>query len=801
MAATAEDLLAALTLWAQREQAQSDRPVPAADQLVTISRAPDTWASGPISEVAEVWAPTIDHLLRQVRLGVRPAVAAAQLPDALHTPIRIPPPARHAATTAVTTPQKQPDEAQPTTKPSVAAPDDRAAVVAALIEWRGRLIAEGAEGADAIKDVTLRNLVKYRQTTEDQIRMKLPGSAAGLAADLARVFADLGVVTQQSPEAQPSEAQPPQPDPPKSGSPQPVVLSGTTPSSPTSTVDADRLDLTHADFVAYDFSPAEVTPGGIGIAATTGGVSLSWDPWPVSPGQTVIYRVVSADDQPPYKPEAGDLVTVTTAHACADQRFMVSAVRAYQVWVHVGPNAGAACAAQPVMWAQGSEISPVDNMTLTEDEGRVIGQWSVFPGTKAVRVYRIPLEGGGTPGDDPRFQIAAGDDNLTGFVDADVPRGRRYLYRALAEVQVNGSLRLSRRRQQEILVSVRLTPIEDLSITISDTNAQFDLTWSTPDTGVVHIYRFNKQPPAGLEREDLDAAALELQGFSEQTRIKQPISALDARTSQMVGVPWPQGWDRAYLTPVTVSAGRVRIGATRVQARPLPPVRSPRLIERFHTELITFGWPAGAASVFAYIGYGNATVEQNTSGTPYSEVSFSAHQRDGALSFNRHLPPNGCTIYLVPVAYSAGEEIRGDVTTLDYAGLSRCDYTFAAIPGTRPGQIMVRLYLQAEADIDDPPALVLVHNRDRLPLDVTDGRSLSFHNRGAVVPHCRLDRIGRGVNTTDWLVDLTGIEGYIRLFLSENDRRRPIALKDPSMNLLWLPPAPPPGPVAPAPGY
>ncbi|NMO00159.1 hypothetical protein HH308_02895 [Gordonia sp. TBRC 11910] len=792
--ATAEDLLAALTLWAGEQH----RPVPDAEQLVRISREPDNWSSGTVPDVVAVWTPTIEYLLRQVRLGVLAPVAAAQLPDSLRRPVREPQatnPAPASVVPEAALPQPDPEpEPEPAgqrtkvaTRPGVDAdPDNRAAVVAALIEWRGRQIADGVQGADAIKDVTLRNLVKYRQTSEEQIRMKLPGSAAGLAGDLARVFAELGVggqpVTAPAPVHQ---------APQHSATPTPVVLSGTNPlpdPTPGPTVDPNRLDLTHNDFVAYDFSPAEVSPGGIGITAAPDGVALSWDPWPIAPGQTVIYRVVSGDDSPPYKPEAGDLVTVTTARGCTDGRFLVSAVRAYQVWVHVGPDVAAARMTQPVMWAQGSEISPVDNMTLTEDEGRVIGQWSVFPGTKAVRVYRIPLEGGGTPGDDPQYQIAVGDANLTGFVDADVPRGRRYLYRALAEVEVNGSRRLSRRTQQEILVSVRLTPVADLAITISDADAQFDLKWSTPDTGIVHIYRFNKQPTAGLEREDLDAAALELQGFSEATRIKQPISALDETTSQMLGVPWPQGWDRAYLTPVTVSGGRVRIGTTRVQARPLPPVQAPRLIERFHTELITFGWPSGAASVFAYIGYGNATVEQNTSGAPFAEVSFSAHQRDGALTFPRPLPATGCTIYLVPVAYSAGHEIRGDVTTLEYPGLARLDYTFVAI-NARPGQLLVRLYLKAESDIDDPPAFVLVHNPDRLPLDAADGRNLSFLNQGFSVPHCQLDRIGRGVNTTDWTVDLTGVEGFLRLFVSDNRRTRRIALLDPKMDLLWLPPA------------
>ena len=102
-----------------------------------------------------------------------------------------------------------------------------------------------------------------------------------------------------------------------------------------------------------------------------------------------------------------------------------------------------ACAAQPVGGAAGEEISPVEDMRLTEDEGRVVGEWSVFTGTRAVRVFRIPLDEGGPITTDPRYQISITDLNLTGFVDADVPRGRRYLYRAQAEVPVGNQLRLA----------------------------------------------------------------------------------------------------------------------------------------------------------------------------------------------------------------------------------------------------------------------------------------------------------------------------------------------------------------------
>ena len=128
---------------------------------------------------------------------------------------------------------------------------------------------------------------------------------------------------------------------------------------------------------------------------------------------------LSGDGEQPYKPEVGEQVAVTVGTSTEDTRFLTTAVRHYQVWAHVGADEVQARASQPVKWAVGEEISPVEDMRLTEDEGRVVGEWSVFSGTRAVRVFRIPLDEGGPITTDPRYQISITDHNLTGFVDAD----------------------------------------------------------------------------------------------------------------------------------------------------------------------------------------------------------------------------------------------------------------------------------------------------------------------------------------------------------------------------------------------
>ncbi len=771
---TAPDFATVLHQWAADVAARGSTP-PTGPELEAIARRPESWRADIAgSPEAQYWGGVIDHLLVQARLGVLPSIAVAHLPASL-MPVGAPPvPSRGAprvppvGTAAAPATDEAPTGSLPAAVPAPVT-DPVEELTAALIAWRGTKIAEGVPGAETIKDLTLRNLAKRAPVTAEQLRKKLPG-AGGLVDELAAVFARFG-----------GAAAPPVVDEPAA----PVAQSSPVPSvARTVAPDADLLPLTHADFPAYEYPKSEHAPGAINMASTPDGVRLSWEPVPGA--AAVVYRVVSGDDLAPYKPEIGELLAVTTGTAAEDTRFLTTAVRHYQVWAHIGDDESAARGAQPVKWAVAEDISPVEDMRLTEDEGRVVGEWSAFTGTQAVRVFRIPLDQGGPITTDPRFQICVNEPNLTGFVDADVPRGRRYLYRAQAEVPVGNQLRLSRPAQQEILVSVSLASITDLTVSTSDNNSQFDLSWTTPELGQeVRVYRFGQAPPAGLEREDLAVDALSPQGFNEATRVRHPVKAgADPTRSQMAGVPWPSGWDRAYLTPVTVAAGKARIGTTRVLARPLPAVVEPRIVERFHCEMITFGWPRGAAAVRAYIGQPGVPPGQLCHGRPFGEVSAEQYERDGALVFARTLTVKGCQVVLVAVSYSAGREITGDPVGIVYPGLARIAYNLEVQPAA-PGQHVVRLVLHSESPVLDLPPLVLVHHPDRLPLDPADGKTWRFYSdSGQLVPHCQIvGELLPGLHTTEWVADLTGAPGYFRLFVHDTGRRggRPIALLDPPM--------------------
>lgn len=134
-----------------------------------------------------------------------------------------------------------------------------------------------------------------------------------------------------------------------------------------------------------------------------------------------------------------------------------------------------------------------------------------------------------------------------------------------------------------------------------------------------------------------------------------------------------------------MASGKARIGMTRVLARPLSAVVEPRIVERFHCEMITFGWPRGAAAVRAYIGQPGVPSEQLCHGRPFGEVSAEQYQRDGALILARPLTLKGCQVALVAVSYSAGREITGEPVGITYPGLARIAYNLEPQPAAPAG--------------------------------------------------------------------------------------------------------------------
>jgi hypothetical protein len=298
--------------------------------------------------------------------------------------------------------------------------------------------------------------------------------------------------------------------------------------------------------------------------------------------------------------------------------------------------------------------------------------------------------------------------------------------------------------------------------------------------------------------------ALALQGLEETAQLKHPVVAADAASSRMAGVPWPSSWDRTYFTPVTIFGNKAKIGAVKVQTRPVAAVTDARIIERFNAQIVSFGWPAAAASVLAWVAPRSLPAEQAIAGRPDEEIHLRQHRRDGGLTFSQLLPA-GCIVYLVPVAYSGGEQIRGEHVGISYPGLTRVHYSLRTLHEDAEGRV-VGVNFSTEVDVDSPPPFLLIRNAERFPLGPHDGQPVQL-----IAPHTQqhawqivVDRLVKGQSDTGWRARLPLQPGFIRLFADTRAVESPvddptafpvrrIALADPPLDSLRLdPPVSPP---------
>lgn len=786
--------LEALAKWANWANDQGFA-VPSADVLADIATEPAGWRERVTSAPAHAWGPTIDYVFHQQKFGVNADEIVRSLPDEYARPSGPIEPSSPSEVQVGRGTLPTPPEAPRTAPPASDAP-----VVEALVAWRERRIADGADGVDSIKVTTLRNLVKFGYSDGETISKKLPGPAAYLGNEIASIISSFATppAPEHSAAATSVAAEPARPAAPLAGAhrrdePRP-------PSPPPPRAEAGLLDLTHDDFCEYRYlrTDAEeavtVTPSGMRIVPTDDGLRLSYEPFFADAGKMVIYRVVAADGSPPRKPEAGDLVGVTTALRIDDRRALRAAVRAYQVWCHVGVDQEDAARNNPFLLARGQEVSPVSHFEIHLQEGRISGEWTAFPGAHRVRVYRIPMDGLARM-DDPQHEICRGETNIDGFADLDAEPGLRYTYRACAEVSIDGATQLSRPVDVEVTVPVTLTPVSDLTISPSEVEpGRIDITWTAPPIGRVRVYWDSERPRADIgQQHDFTQSQLSIvPGFLEANRIKGPTDQLDGGRARIAAVAWPTTWPRVYLTPVTVLGEQVRVGGMRVETRPLPPVSNPEILERYDTEMVTFGWPREATFVLVYVGSTTMPpqeiVERNK---PVDEIWQTRYERDGGVTFDKKLAAKGCTIVLVPVNYSEGQAVHGELTALSYPGLHRLRYSLAPERGN-PTRFLTELHLSNDLDIDSAIALTMVNRPDRLPLSSTDGDPVYFVPRdgGEWTPQCLIPELKKGDHATGWRADWTRQRGFFRLFVSSQaDPTKRYALADPPVGALYFDPS------------
>jgi hypothetical protein len=658
-------------------------------------------------------------------------------------------------------------------------------ILAALMAWRQQLIDSGAVSKSGFKETHLRLILRSGRTDVDHIRAMLPGSVAEHAEDLAAVLAEtLGAQGRHHRSA-----------------PLSAVDSG---EGDQAVTEARReIPLRADDFAAYTFTEqpdqlATITSKSVPDAdGAAGSCQLAWPPYQPGGDPVVIYRLISEEDNAPYSPDRARLVAATTTTSAVDGPPDAAAIRYYQVWVNVGTTRAEALAAQPVKHADGLVVSPVHDCVIRQDSGQVIGSWTVPAAVGAVFVSRVPAHEAGREG--PQHRILLDRDNRAGFVDLQAIPGQRYVYRVRAAVSVDGVLRLSAAVDNEIDIAAVLAPVADLSVTaLPGAAGVFELSWTAPPVGQVAIYRSRRGPTAGAETAELPEAALEQAGLTTDLRLTQPVTgrvnAQGQMQSVMTGVSWPEGWSRAYFTPVTVLAGRALLGTTLSSVR-TGVIRDVELTEYCNKQVLTFDWPEGAAMVVVYLAPKGYDPRNGLTGTSF-EITLDEYEKYGGLQLpNGKLPVAGCSLHLAPVAFSAGRRATGAVRSIEYAGLLRLQYAVQLTrdPEGRPSHASI--FLRSEYDVPGSPAFVLINHPDRIPLSHSDGEAvnvapLDAQGRLAAIPskELRWSSLTTQGTTEAWGADLRGRRGWIRLFVNTPTaaRLRTIALLDPPISTLRL---------------
>jgi hypothetical protein len=502
----------------------------------------------------------------------------------------------------------------------------------------------------------------------------------------------------------------------------------------------DELQEVLDGFSIMDYSGPAAEPVGLRWRTSKAGVEFRWKD--NAPGQFRVFRLVSSDSDVPSRPEDGDTIAVTTGNSFTDPRPMTAAIRHYQLWVNSGSDLESAQWEQPALVGEGSVVAPPQDIILRVEplggadgeRSQVIGQWSLLPGGRAVQIYRVPLAQAASAGlANSAFRINAGDTATGGFVDAETTVGE-YRYQFVVEAEVAGVTQLSSALLRSVVVPARRRLIGDLTCEESSDadGSTFTLTWAAASSGRTVIYRTQEQPLSGTVGQEHPLQALPHLGLPEDLILVHPISQ-DGGTSRMLNVALPEGWPRAYFTPVHVVDGHARIGRTvlRVQTRPVTDVQ---IHQRLSRQIITFGWPTAAsgdpdgsqASVVSVFESAKGTsAKAATSGTPIATASKEVYDTEGGIVLTRPLRPEGSVVHLVPYAFAGQHPVAGPAAAAEYPGLLCIRYQVKSSwkLGLRRRR-RLELSVTADRDVSGSPRFALIHNPERLPLTPQDGTPL-----------------------------------------------------------------------------
>ncbi|MEV8359747.1 hypothetical protein [Microbacterium sp. NPDC076895] len=565
-----------------------------------------------------------------------------------------------------------------------------------------------------------------------------------------------------------------------------------TPPSPTpATGGGDPVDLAGLRFAVY---AGTVPPGEIAAVST----SLTPDgtqvlTWPAGNG-VYVDRIVRGDQHPPYNPDSATVVAVSAGGPVEDREPFHHAVRHYQVWRHSGPTLSEAALQQPVLVAMSVVVAPPRDVLIGVDSGAVVtATWDAEPGTAAVAVYRVPAEEAFTAGlGNPSYRIQADRPLRGGFSDADATPGRRYVYQILAEANVNGETHTSTPTLREVHYEPH-DPVTDLALTLSEDEdgAWFDLTWTTPPSGRVTIYRTSRPPAAGYDVKPIAVGALVTAGLPDEARLTHPVDR-DHGASTMHRVPWPREWSKAFFTPVVELSDEAYLGNTVTGIR-VPPVQRVKLIERVEQKLVTFDFPEGANDVRVYVGPRDMPVLEAITGPAVASISRNDYEARGSLRLTRQQLPQQCALHFVAYSSHGTETVRSTPVSIEYTPVLLVDYQLSFGLGLTASARRPKITIRSERDLSLDPGVgfVLAFHPDRLPLTVSDATAHIALVRDVEEAADAVQRIEVGRLSTNghaepgwkaepaaWSSVISG-SGYVRLFLDDPRYQPYIALLDP----------------------
>jgi len=560
-------------------------------------------------------------------------------------------------------------------------------------------------------------------------------------------------------------------------------------SAPTSSAATPRRsgnDVSPTGFAPYDSSKTVaadlVAPDLVIGTGEAGELTYSWAR-DAAGATSTLYRVVSSDDDYPTSPDNGTLIQSTMRLNAVDDRPFRSAVRFVQVWVNTGRDENEAKNSRARLVARSYVVAPPKGITISEDQGKVIGNWSTFPGITRVHVDRVSVgRASGTT------SIGDADGNVSGFIDQDVERGAEYDYRIASEAFIDGRLTLSEPVTHRIVVSEVLDPVTDLVVDHDEDADVFDLVWTPPSAGEVKIYRTTVEPSAEALRAPIPLETLQdALRDSDVAPLGYPAKPVGDGRMRMAGVPWPKDATAAYLTPVTIINELAFVGTPRPISRVLR-IRDAKIVERVSYQLASVTWPAGAASVMAYVGAKDQPFEELVGG-PSQSIDEIDYVVNGGFRL-KELPRNGCKVHFVPVAYLQGRRIEGPHTSVDYPGLVRIMYEITPDPKFAKGPGVSVEVASLDQTIPGNWRFTLVYHPDRLPLSIDDtgARPLTLAEEGQTVVRAGMTMSLEGIDRTpsrawrtpasSWPADAV-TSGFIRLFVTPPEsEQRPVALID-----------------------